>query len=213
MALRALVLTSILLAAHTAFAKGPAGSEFQANTYTTYDQGRGGVAVASDGSGNFVVVWASSYGQDGDGNGVFGRRFGSSGTALGAEFQVNTYTTADQGRGGLALAAAAAGEFVVVWNSYYQDGSSWGIFGQRFDGAGSPQGGEFQVNTYTTGGQSDYRPGLAVAADSAGNFVVVWSSYGQDGDGQGVFGQRFDSAGSSQGGEFQVNTYTTGNQG
>jgi hypothetical protein len=39
-------------------------------------------------------------------------------------------------------------------------------------------GGEFQVNTYTTGSQSD--PAVAAAADGA--FVVVWESWGQEYD-------------------------------
>lgn len=38
--------------------------------------------------------------------------------------------------------------------------------------------------------------------------VVVWSSWRGDGDGWGVFGQRFDAAGQKVGGEFQVNTQT-----
>jgi len=36
---------------------------------------------------------------------------------------------------------------------------------------------EFQVNTHTTYDQKN----AAIAMDAAGNFVVVWSSYGQDG--------------------------------
>src|SRR5690349_6099926 len=67
----------------------------------------------------------------------------------------------------------------------------------------SPLGPQFQVNTYTSNSQSV----PAVAADSAGNFVVTWRSPGQDGSSYGVFGQRYDSAGTPQGGEFQVNTY------
>ena len=35
----------------------------------------------------------------------------------------------------------------------------------------------------------------SVASDASGNFVVVWQSYGQDGSGYGIFGQRYDSAG------------------
>ena len=42
---------------------------------------------------------------------------------------------------------------------------------------------EFLVNTYTTSGQS--APSLAM--DSAGDFVAVWSSYGQDGSGSGIY--------------------------
>ena len=51
-----------------------------------------------------------------------------------------------------------------------------------------------------------------VASDAAGNFVVVWKSDGQDGSGRGVFGQRYDASGARAGAEFQVNTYTTGDQ-
>ena len=71
------------------------------------------------------------------------------------------------------------------------------------------QGGEFQVNRYTTNHQ--YRP--ALAADADGDFVVTWSSGGQDGPGTpGIFGARFDSAGALLGAEFQVNVYSTGIQ-
>ena len=54
-----------------------------------------------------------------------------------------------------------------------------------------PVGSEFQANTYTTSSQSR----AAVAANSAGDFVVVWQSYGQDGSTDGISGQRYDSAG------------------
>ncbi len=54
-------------------------------------------------------------------------------------------------------------------------------------------------------------PAPKVAMDSAGDFVVAWGSY-SDGSGDGNFGQRFDAAGATQGSQFQVNSYTTGNQ-
>src|SRR5262245_10409477 len=63
-------------------------------------------------------------------------------------------------------------------------------------------GPEFQVNTYTTSAQNS----PVVAADGAGNFVVVWASP-HDGSGSGVFGQRYDSSGTPLGSEFPVNTY------
>ena len=46
---------------------------------------------------------------------------------------------------------------------------------------------EFRVNTFTAGGQ--FNPQVSAAAD--GSFVVVWQSTGQDGDGNGIFGQRY----------------------
>ena len=67
-------------------------------------------------------------------------------------------------------------------------------------------GGEFRVNTFTTGKQA--RPSAAVLR--GGGFVVVWQSEGQDGDSYGVFGQRYDSAGAAAGAEFRVSGYTTG---
>jgi hypothetical protein len=180
------------------------GAEFQVNTYTTSYQSE--PAVAADAAGNFVVVWSGLSDQDGSDSGVFGQRYDSAGTAVGAEFQVNTHTTFSQFSP--AIVADAAGNFVVVWSSSSQDGSVGGIFGQRYDSAGTAVGAEFQVNTYTTGDQF----GAAIAADAAGSFVVVWSSDNQDGSGYGIFGQRYDSAGTAVGAEFQVNTYTTGYQ-
>ena len=109
---------------------------------------------------------------------------------LGSEFQVNTYTTFEQRDS--AVAADPSGNFVVVWESWRQDGDELGVFGQRFDGAGAKIGGEFQVNTYTTGYQHD----PAVAAHPSGAFVVAWEGC-RNGDDRAceIFGQRFDGAG------------------
>jgi len=181
----------------------PRGDQFQINTYTTNYQDA--PAVAADANGNFVVVW-DSMGPDGNAFGIVGRRFDAAGVAQGTEFLVNSYTTSFQFQP--SMAADASGNFVVVWVSNAQDGSAYGVFGQRFDAAGAAQGGEFRVNTYTTG----YQLAASVAADASGDFVVVWISAGQDGSGYGVFGQRFDAAGVPQGGEFLVNSFTTGNQ-
>ena len=188
----------------------PVGSEFQVNTYTTGSQtmnyAGGRRAVAADPSGKFVVVWASDK-QDGSNYGVFAQRYDSGGNRLGAEFRVNSYTTANQANP--VVASDAAGNFVVVWNSGgMKDGSQTGVFGQRFGSAGNKLGGEFQVNSYTTGPQSY----AAVAFDGSGNFIVVWRSDDQDGDKTGIFGQRYNSSGQRRGTEFQVSTYTTSHQ-
>jgi hypothetical protein len=181
----------------------PLGAEFRANTLTTGEQYT--PAVAADAVGNFVVVWTSA-GQDGAGYGVFGQRYDATGTPQGAEFRVNTFFTAGQYFS--AVAMNPAGNFVVVWKSALQDGAGAGIFGQRYDAAGIPQGSEFQVNTYTT----DDQAAPAVAMDALGNFVVVWEGYLEDGDRWGIFGQRYDAAGARQGSEFRANTYTTQSQ-
>ncbi len=179
----------------------PAGTEFQVNTYTPFDQFEPDVCKAADGS--FVVVWESDGGNDGSGSGVFARRYASSGARLGTEFQVNTYTT--QNQFDPDVCCDPAGNFVVVWESYGQDGSSLGIFGQRFTSGGAFVGAQFQVNTHTVGQQDSPN----ICCDAAGNFVVTWASAYQDGNYSGVFGQRFASNGALAGTEFQVNTYTT----
>ena len=181
----------------------PLGAEFQINTYTTNNQIYG--AVALDAAGNFVVVWGSSE-QDGYYFGVYGQRFSAAGTPLGAEFRVNTHTANEQLRPSVAW--DGSGNFMVVWVSCCQDGSNYGVFGQRFDAVGSPVGPEFRVNTYTTNNQA----GPSIASDPSGHFVVVWSSAGQDGSGDGAYAQRLDAAGAPVGTEFRVNTYTPDRQ-
>jgi hypothetical protein len=182
----------------------PVGPEFRVNTYTTNTQRRPSVAI-DPGGGNFVVVWESG-GQDGSSYGVFGQRYASTGVPLGPEFRVNTYTTLQQGYP--SAATGGNGDFVVVWNSNGPDGQDYGVFGQRYASSGAPLGTEFQVNTYTTGYQA--RPAVARLGS---DFMVVWTSYGQDGSSAGVFGQRFAGTGSPAGPEFRVNNFTTGHQG
>ena len=119
------------------------------------------------------------------------------------EIPVNTYTTSAQYFSSVAM--DSDGDFVVVWGSNGQDGSSNGIYAQRYDNTGAANGGEFLVNSYTTSSQDN----PSVAMDSDGDFVVVWNSNGQDGSGAGIYAQRYDNTGAANGGEFLVNSYTT----
>jgi hypothetical protein len=140
-------------------------------------------AVAADGAGNFVVVWEDKA-ADGSDYGIFGRRFDSAGVAQGGQFPVNSFTPS--GQRNPAVAASDAGEFLVTWHSYGQDGSLDGVFGQRYDPAGSKAAGEFQINSYTPERQML----SAVAADEGGRFIVAWRSWLQDGGTYGVYGRR-----------------------
>ena len=166
----------------------PLGPEFQVNTYTTGHQSYPHMAAV--GGGAFIVVW---QGQGlGDTIGVFGQRFDATGTPVGGEFAVNTYLT------GLQVAATVAvgggGEFVVSWQGQgIADG--FGVSARRFDGAGVPLGPEFQVNTYTEGG--NMRPRAVL--HPGGDFTVVWDS-----DDIGIRGQRFDATGAPVPGEVPV---------
>lgn len=180
----------------------PVGSELLVNATVTSFQTV--ASVAADGQGDFVVTW-DSYAQDGDGDGVFARRVDSTGSPVGGEFQVNTYTTGHQYYS--SVAAADDGSFLVVWESRLQDFSLGGIFGQLFDAFGDEVGDEFQVNTTTGGDQNDAR-----VAATAGGFVVVWESDLVDGNNEGVVMQMLNVAGALVGGETVVNTFTLGDQ-
>jgi hypothetical protein len=122
------------------------------------------------------------------------------------ETQVNTYTQGDQTDPFVTTGRLPPfdSDYLTVWSSEGQDGSGRGVYGREI---GFNTIGEFRANSYTTGDQDE----PAAVMDSAGNFVVVWSSP-QDGSGRGVFGQRFAPNGAPTGPEFRVNTFTTGDQ-
>jgi hypothetical protein len=187
----------------------PLGPEFRVNTIVPGFQGWPSVAVG--GSGNFVVAWQR---QDGDSAGIFAQRYDSTGAPIAPQFLVNTYTTENQSFP--AVASDATDNFIVTWASAGQEGEPGGggggpplgVYGQRYSNSGAPLGPEFRVNTYTLGNQ--YL--VSVATDATGNFVIVWASAQQDGSGNGVYGQRYESSGMPMGLEFRVNTFTTAAQ-
>jgi hypothetical protein len=157
------------------------GGAFPVNVFTTGAQF--GASVASDADGNAVVVWHSQN-QHGPGTTtVMGRRYDSTGAALGGEFVVSPQTGLHYD-GSVAL--DTDGTFVVAWASYVGAGTYRDVLARRFD-ANGPLGEAFRVNTYTTGTQED----PSVALSPGGDFVVSWSSGDQDGNAYGVFAQRF----------------------
>jgi hypothetical protein len=171
---------------------GAQGSEFRVNTYTTAFQFNPSVAMDAD--GDFVVTWYSGkdvnfYGIDG----IYAQRYSADGSvnhgAQGSEFRVNTYTESTQINPSVAM--DADGDFVVTWHSIEQDGSSYGIYAQRYSADGSvnngAQGSEFRVNTYTGNGQAN----SSVAMDAEGDFVVTWTSEGQDGGYYGIYAKQY----------------------
>ena len=156
-----------------------AAPAFTVNQVVSGQQGLFGVDVAVDDNDNFLVVW-SGEDIDGDGRGVAARRVasvpGNFGNFLGDEFQVNTYTTGNQGRYSGAKVAhdSQNDDFVVTWaGGSDQDGSEYGVFAQRLTSSGSRIGTEFQVNSYTTAAQgatSGTVGGLGIASGGDGEF-------------------------------------------
>lgn len=101
------------------------GKEFRVNIYTVDQQLQPSVVGLSD--GGFVITWDSS---DRAGTGIFVQRFSATGARVGKNFRVNTYRRDTQRNP--AVAALSNGGFVVTWDSDGQDGSGFGVYGQRF---------------------------------------------------------------------------------
>ncbi|MFC4170476.1 Ig-like domain-containing protein [Microvirga sp. GCM10011540] len=79
-------------------------------------------------AGGFVLAWQSSVG-DYDMNGIFGRRFDSSGNATDpSEFEINQYRRGDQTEP--VISAFADGRFGTIWTDASSDGTSAGIEGR-----------------------------------------------------------------------------------
>ena len=171
------------------------GAEFQVNSTTAGTQWQSSTTALND--GGFVVTWSSIDPIIYSSFSIYGQRFDSAGVAVGAEFQVNSFTTNYQHQQS-SITALNDGGFVVTWSFDGQDGSGAGIYGQRYDSAGAAVGGEFQVNSTTAGNQWQ----SSTTALNDGGFVVIWSSYYDD----GIYGQRFDSAGATVGGRFHFNS-------
>ena len=122
--------------------------------------------IDSDASGNFVISWLSG---DGNGYGIYGRRYQADGTAISNEFLINTYTQGDQAYAHVDM--NDSGDFVVVWaDTSGKDGSGLGIYAQQFDSVGTRIGGEVHVSSTTSNSQTD--PTVAYAGS---NVVFVWS--------------------------------------
>lgn len=182
----------------------PTGLELLVNSTTANHQRD--PAIAMDADGDFVIAWAGYYGTNDFMDGVYVQRYKSDGTALGPETLVNTFTVNNQNQ--VSVAMSNSGSFVVAWTSDGQDGDSTGIYAKRFNADGVAVGSEFAINTYTTGAQ--FAPSIGM--DDGGNFVVSWTSSGQDGSDFGIFARRFDANGVAVTGEISVNTYTPRNQ-
>jgi len=132
--------------------------------------------------------------------------FDPDGSSFGSEFLVNTYELNAQEDP--EIDGLANGNFVAVWESFEQDGSASGVYGQVFDADGSGVGTEFHSSTTTSNNQDE----PSVAGLAGGGFVVIWSSLWQDDSMKGVYGQLHDDTGGKVGEEFQIHTWTDGNQ-
>jgi hypothetical protein len=178
------------------------GGEFLVNQFTSFNQRSPAVAALS--GGGFVVVWVSEQERFTDDTGgpsvdIYGRLYAASGAAVGNEFLINTGTNICANP---KVAAASDGGFMVTWGQVDTAirTNSWDIFARPFSSTGA--GGTTRlVNSFRFGDQ--YSPKIsAIGTD----YLVVWTSMGQDGSQEGVYGQFLHADGAAWGGELRVNT-------
>ncbi|MBR0556595.1 hypothetical protein J5J10_12985 [Ciceribacter sp. L1K23] len=178
------------------------GAEVQVNTTSAGWQMNPVVTALED--GGWVVAWSTN--QDGIDYDVYQQRFNADGTEYGSETRVNT--TLSSAQTVRAVTGLADGGWVVTWSSDTQDGDDYGIYQQRYAANGSLVGSETRINTTTANGQID--PSVAGLAD--GGWVVTWTSWEQDGSGQGIYMQRYGANGVAIGTETLVNVTTADEQ-
>jgi hypothetical protein len=180
------------------------GGEIAVNQFTAFNQRTPRVAALA--GGGFVVAWVSEQERFANSVDVYARIFDTTGTPIGGEFLVNTSSNVCANP---SVAAAPDGSFAIAWGE--QDATSlttnsWDVYVRVFSGAGT--GGTVgRVNTYLYGDQ--YAPKISYAG---GKYLEVWTSMGQDGSREGVYGQFLNTDGSPAGGEFRVNTTTISQQ-
>ncbi|MEM9076363.1 MAG: hypothetical protein AAGC43_04950 [Bacteroidota bacterium] len=143
---------------------------------------------------------------DEDNTGMNGEESSDTFFLLGDDFQVNSYINKNQNYPKVAV--APDGTAIVVWESDGQDNDGLAVAAQRYNADGSKRGDEFVVNTETVSTQS--QPTVAVAND--GSHIIFWRSKDQDGNGFGVYAQRYNSSGDTVGNEFRINEETDTNQ-
>jgi hypothetical protein len=188
----------------TAADNGGSAKQFLVNQYTSYNQRN--PAVATLANGNYVIAWVSEQERFLGSVDVYARIFTAAGVAVTDEIPLNSGTNICSSP---ALAALNDGGFTAVWaeKDSLVATNSWDIWGRAFSASGSPEVNEFRINIYLYGDQ--YQP--KIAAGPSGS-LVVWTSLGQDGSREGVFGRFLAGGTQVSGSEFQVNTTTISQQ-
>jgi hypothetical protein len=180
------------------------GSDAKVNVTSPLDQTL--PSVAMDANGDYVVAWNNqvhlgpNYLYD-----VEARVYNSAGQAQTGEIVV-AQTTGDTRP---SVAMDANGDFVVAYQVLNTTTYLYGISAQRFKLAGTPQGSALVLNNGSSNSAAGELP--KVAMDSVGDFVIAYQGY--DSNSHGVFAQRYNSSGASQGSTFRVNTPQNDNQG
>lgn len=171
------------------------GSQSRFSSSTTGHQRDPKICMTGD--GQYAMAW-TQISLDGSLFAIYARYYLANGAAISSQIEVVTPSATYVGSPDIAI--DPEGNFTVVWQENGTDGSGSGIFARQFDNAATALGAAFQVNSESDENQHSAN----IAMDTTGAFVVVWSSYGQDGDGDGIYAQLYEANGTRNEVEFQV---------
>lgn len=189
----------LLVAAQNAFS--PGGKEYSLIGGPVGDQTSPRLAINPGGG---WLVWQDNA-ADGNGLGVKIQRLNASYERSGNAIKVNSIVAGNQEKPRVSF--WSTNNAVVVWQGGAQ---GFPEIYARFVRSNLTflTSADVRVNTYT----NDFQMDPAVATLKDGSVVVVWSSFGQDGSLQGIYGQRFTAAGAKAGTEFRINQTIINNQ-
>ncbi len=178
----------------------PLGGEYPLLGNIDGHQSNPHVAVDSDGG---FVVWQNAAQSNGER--ILVQRLNSDYVGEGVVQQVS------QGAAGSndvnpRAAMRSDGGGAIVWEAGPRGNSD--VYVRFIDSRGNFTTGAIMANSYASSIQRD----ASIATLENGGVVVVWESVGQDGSGEGIYGQRFNAQGIRVGSEFLVNQSTAENQ-
>ena len=173
--------------------------EYNLTPNVVVDQINPAIAISESGG---HVVWADNA----SGNGRSRIRGRQLGFPISAPFEAFTINKGSADASNPAIAQFDSGASIVVWVE--GDDSKRNVKGRIIGVDGSFKGDVFRLDTNTPVMRS--RP--KVATNSSGEALVVWTSYGQDGDLKGVYGRLVNENGKKKGSEVRLNSYTQFNQ-
>jgi len=143
----------------------------------------GNADVATNGTGDYHIVWRTSGNGDGSGRGIWRMSLDAAQNLPGTAYLVSTSTINDQTEP--SVTSGVNGDFVVVWQGS-GPGDTAGVFARKFTSAGVALGAEFQLNQTISGSQI----GVSAAMLDTDNFVAVWSGNSL-GDATGIAARTF----------------------
>jgi hypothetical protein len=204
------------------------GDEFQVNQSTEYNQRQATVAAMP--SGGFIVAYITEgyagvlnnvpvAGQSYDPTGgaisfnvrLVSRAFAADGAPQGDEHLISS---PERVAANPSIAVSPEGIILLAWSSFKVPASNeeriaherWDVMAVELTESGQPSGEAFRLNEHLAGDQ--FAPRVTALRDT---FEVIWTSMGQDGSREGVFG-RTCGGNAPVGEELQVNSIAASQQ-